>query len=54
MIKDRILTVEQMKACERRSEELGVPASQLMATAGEKLASHVMHETMADGQPDTP
>ena len=54
MIKDRILTVEQMKTCERRSEELGVPASQLMATAGEKLASHVMHETMVDGQPDTP
>lgn len=54
MIKDRILTVDQMIACERRSEELGVPASELMAAAGEKLAGHILSETMADGQPDTP
>ena len=54
MIKDRILTVEQMKACERRSEELGIPVSELMATAGEKLAVHVIRETGKEGMPDNP
>ena len=54
MIKDRILTVEQMKACEKRSEELGVPASELMENAGEKLAAHIISETRRDDQPDTP
>ena len=42
MNKDRILTVEQMKTCERRSEELGVSLAQLMDRAGERLASHVI------------
>ena len=54
MIKDRILTVEQMKASEIRSAECGVSAEELMAAAGEKLAGHVISETMSDGQPDTP
>ena len=54
MIKDRILTVEQMKACEKRSEELGFPASELMANAGKVLASHVISETRREDQPDTP
>ena len=54
MIKDRILTVEQMVACENRSEELGVSKWELMSAAGEKLAGHVLNETMAEGQPDTP
>ena len=54
MIKDRILTVEQMKACEKRSEELGVSVSALMDNAGEKLAVHVIRETGKDGMPDTP
>ena len=54
MIKDRILTVEQMKNCEKRSEELGVSAAALMAAAGERLAAHVMTEANSDGQPDTP
>ncbi|MBQ8966172.1 NAD(P)H-hydrate dehydratase [Ruminococcus sp.] len=54
MIRDRILTVEQMRVCEQRSEELGVSRAELMAAAGEKLASHVQNEAMSDGQPDTP
>lgn len=54
MVKDRILTVEQMTACERRSEELGVSKWELMTAAGEKLAGHVLDEAMAEGQPDTP
>lgn len=42
MNKDRILTVEQIRTCEKRSVELGVSAAQLMDRAGERLAAHVI------------
>lgn len=49
MDKKRILTVPQMIFCERKSDEMGITLSQLMDSAGEKLAGHILricHEKM--------
>lgn len=39
---ERILTVDQMKFCEQKSAETGVSLAQLMASAGERLAEHIL------------
>lgn len=42
MNKNRILTVPQMIFCEQKSAETGVSLAQLMDSAGEKLAGHIL------------
>lgn len=46
---EHILTAEQMKYCEKRSDELGVSLEQLMDNAGEALARAVLDRCMKKG-----
>lgn len=43
---ERILTAEQMRYCEKRSDELGVSLAQLMDNAGEALGRAVLQKCM--------
>ncbi|MBR1739177.1 MAG: NAD(P)H-hydrate dehydratase [Ruminococcus sp.] len=43
MSRDRIVTREQMRACERESERLGVSLAELMDNAGEGLGRELLH-----------
>ena len=46
---ERILTVEQMRLCEKRSDESGVSLAALMDNAGEALARAVLGRCMKEG-----